>query len=147
MTLLFTRQYAALFLMLTLGTALTAQHQELQERPHIWRGHQYIKEDSGSLLNAFKNGFMEGHFRYFLSATDNASGLTDYYAQAGGGGIRYESAPYKGFRFAVSGFFIFNMGSSDLALNKFNSFLESNSSIHPSSICKMAECVQQGWKV
>jgi hypothetical protein len=115
MTLLFPRRFAALFLMLALGGALTAQHQELQERPHIWRGHQYIKEDSGSLLHAFKKGSMEGHFRYFLCVTDNKPGLTDYHAQATGGGIRYETAPFHGFRFALSGFFIFDLGSSNLA--------------------------------
>jgi hypothetical protein len=47
-------------------------------------------------------------------ATDNESGLTDYFANAGGGGIRFETARFKGFQFGVSGFYIFNLGSSDL---------------------------------
>jgi hypothetical protein len=45
--------------------------------------------------------------RYFLMATDNQKGLTDYFANALGGGLRYETAPYHGFQIAASGFFCF----------------------------------------
>ena len=48
--------------------------------------------------------------------TDNQVELSDYYALAGGGGIRYETAPYHGLQFAVSGFYIFNLASSDLGI-------------------------------
>ena len=41
-------------------------------------------------------------------ATDNKKGLTDYYAQAIGGGLKYETAPFKGFQAGIGGFFIFN---------------------------------------
>jgi hypothetical protein len=103
-----------LLLFILTGNWLGAQHQEIHEKPKIWRGKHNLTEDSGSLLHAFKSGTMEGHFRYFFSATDNGHGLSDYYAQAGGGGIRYESGSFHGFQFTVSGFFIFNIGSSDL---------------------------------
>jgi|JI10StandDraft_1071094.scaffolds.fasta_scaffold03865_3 hypothetical protein len=91
-----------------------AQHQELQEKPGIWKSASENTPDSNTLLNAFRRGNFNGHFRYFFMATDNESGLTDYFANAGGGGIRYETARFKGFQFGVSGFYIFNLGSSDL---------------------------------
>ncbi|HSK13614.1 MAG TPA: OprD family outer membrane porin [Phnomibacter sp.] len=82
-----------------------------------WRGSKIKtdKIDSTSLLYAFRNGEFNGNFRYFFMATMNQDSLTDYYANAAGGGIRYETAPFKGFQFAISGYFIFNVGSSDLS--------------------------------
>lgn len=70
--------------------------------------------DSGSVFHAFKKGKLDGHFRYFGMATINEGNLSDYYANAIGGGIKYETAAYKGFRMGISGFFIFNIGSSNL---------------------------------
>src|SRR5688500_6782221 len=83
--------------------------------------------DTTTLLHALKTGQIQGHFRYFFMATDNKTGLSDYYANAVGGGIKYESAPYKGFQLGVSGFFIFNIGSSELskpdpATNQFSKY-------------------------
>jgi hypothetical protein len=69
---------------------------------------------SNTLLQSFKKGVFHGQFRYFFMATDNAPGLSDYFANAGGGGVRYESASFHGFHFGAGGFFIFNLGSSDL---------------------------------
>lgn len=91
-----------------------AQHQELITKPDMWKGKQNNQLDTSSLLYAFKSGTVNGHFRYFFMATDNAKGLTDFHANAAGGGIRFETAKFKGFQFAVSGFYIFNIGSSDL---------------------------------
>lgn len=93
---------------------LFAQHQEIGEKGQTYKGKKEFPSDTSSLLAAFKRGHINGHFRYFFMATDNTSGLTDYFANAGGGGIRYETASFKGFQFAVSGFYIFNIGSSDL---------------------------------
>jgi hypothetical protein len=101
--------------MLLTGTIVYAQHQEVSETPVMYKGIQTETVDTTSLLSAFKRGHMNGHFRYFFMATDNAKGLTDYYANAAGGGIRFETAGFHGFRFAVSGFYTFNIGSSDLA--------------------------------
>jgi hypothetical protein len=91
-----------------------AQHQEIGEKPGIWKEKQSF--DSNSLLYAFKKASINGHLRYFFMATDNAPGLTDYYANAGGGGLRFETAKFHGFQFGVSGFFTYNIGSSNLAL-------------------------------
>lgn len=71
--------------------------------------------DSNSLRAAFINGKTEVRFRYFLMITDNKKGLTDYYANAVGGGLKYETAKFHGFQAGVGGFFIFNIGSSNLS--------------------------------
>jgi len=94
--------------------SLFAQHQEITARPDMWKGKQENMLDTNSLLYAFKSGTVNGHFRYFFMATDNRKTLTDYHGNAVGGGIRFETAKFKGFQFAVSGFYIFNIGSSDL---------------------------------
>ena len=91
-----------------------AQHQELNEKPEIYKGVKIKDSDPRSLQHAFKNGSINGHFRYFFMATENEKELTDYHAHAAGGGIRFESAPFHGFQVAVSGFYIFNLGSSGL---------------------------------
>lgn len=70
--------------------------------------------DTTSLLAAFKRGKTSGYFRYFFMGTQNEGKLTNYYAHAAGGGIHFETAPFHGFRFGISGFYIFNIGSSEL---------------------------------
>ena len=108
------------YCLITIGCALiyaspmVAQHQEVNEKPGAWKGNESESIDSNSVLHAFKTGVFEGHLRYFFSATDNNGNLSDYYANAAGGGIRYETGKFHGFQFGVSGFFIFNIGSSDL---------------------------------
>ncbi len=67
------------------------------------------------LLDYFTGGNSHGHFRYYFMATDNAPGLTDYYANAFGGGLGFTNLPFHGFQLGVSGFYIFNVGSSNLA--------------------------------
>lgn len=101
-------------LMLLAVNIVYAQHQELSEKPEMYKGRQVQTTDSTSILSAFKRGHFNGHFRYFLMSTQNEKGLTDYYAHAAGGGLRYETAVFHGFQFAVSGFYTFNIGSSDL---------------------------------
>ncbi len=94
---------------------LIAQHQELSEKPEMYKNKQVQTIDTTSLLYAFKKGRINGHFRYFFMSTQNKKGLTDYYAHSAGAGIRYETARFHGFQFALSGFYIFNIASSDLA--------------------------------
>jgi len=86
---------------------LFAQHQEIGEQPSIWKEKKQ-GTDSTSLLHAFRNGNMSGHLRYFFMATDNEKMLSDYVAHAAGGGIKFETAPLKGFQLGISGFFTFN---------------------------------------
>ncbi|MGZ8556993.1 MAG: OprD family outer membrane porin [Chitinophagaceae bacterium] len=96
------------------GSSVYAQHQEILEKPKMYKGTQEQTEDTTSLLSAFKRGRFNGHFRYFFMATENKKGLTDYYANAAGGGLHYETARFHKFQFALSGFYIFNIGSSQL---------------------------------
>lgn len=81
-----------------------------------WRGskNKHKDADSTSLLYAFRQGEFHGHFRNFFMATINENNLTDYYANAIGGGLRYETAPFKGFQFAISGYFTHNIFSNNL---------------------------------
>lgn len=95
--------------------AATAQHQELHEKPALWKEKEH-ETDSTSILSAFKKGTFSGHFRYYFMATNNASGLTDYFANAAGGGIKFETGKFKNFQVGVSGFFVFNIGSSNLTI-------------------------------
>ncbi|HEX5624725.1 MAG TPA: OprD family outer membrane porin, partial [Saprospiraceae bacterium] len=94
---------------------LFGQHQELNEPPKTYKLEEQESENKKSLLSAFRQGKVRGHFRYYFLATDNQNPLTDYYANAAGGGIHYETGSYQGFRFGLSGFYIFNIGSSDLS--------------------------------
>jgi hypothetical protein len=48
-------------------------------------------------------------------ATNNESGLSDYFANALGGGVKFETAKFHNFQFGVSGYYIYNIGSSDLS--------------------------------
>jgi hypothetical protein len=102
-------------LCILLTTTVKAQHQELSEKASMYKGKKEDAVDSTSLLSAFKRGQVNGHFRYFFMHTNNQSGLSDYYANAAGGGLRFETARFHGFQFAVSGFYTFNIGSSNLA--------------------------------
>jgi hypothetical protein len=92
-----------------------AQHQEINEKPGLWKEKEN-EADSTSFLFAFRRGTFSGHFRYYFMATDNKKGLTDYYANAAGGGIKFETGRFKNFQVAVSGFFVYNIGSSDLSV-------------------------------
>jgi hypothetical protein len=101
--------------LLFVSLQVTAQHQELNEQPNLWKSDSSKPDTRRSLLQAFQQGKANGHFRSFLLGTDNAEGLSDYYALAVGGGLRYETAPYHHLQFAVSGFYIFDLRSSDLS--------------------------------
>ncbi len=97
-------------------TSVLAQHQEVSERPEMYKGKGKDSADSKSVLGAFKNGSVQGHFRYFNMITLNEKDLTDYYANAAGGGLRFETAKFHNLQFGISGFYIFNIGSSDMTI-------------------------------
>lgn len=100
---------------LSISLTVLAQHQELNEKPALWKEKEN-DADSTSILSAFRKGTFSGHFRYYFMATDNTGGLTDYYANAAGGGIKFETGKFKNFQVGVSGFFVFNIGSSNLSI-------------------------------
>lgn len=79
-----------------------AQHHDLDRNATMWAGKKRPHvQDTLSLLQSFKSGTTHGHFRYYFMATDNTEELTDYYANAIGGGIRYELHLTKDFNFAL----------------------------------------------
>ncbi|MFZ9386756.1 MAG: OprD family outer membrane porin [Chitinophagaceae bacterium] len=96
------------------ATASFSQHQELNEKPGIWKDKE-SEADSNSIQSAFRRSKFSGHFRYYYMNTQNREGLTDYYAHAAGGGIKLETGRFKNFQLGISGFFVFNIGSSDLS--------------------------------
>jgi hypothetical protein len=71
--------------------------------------------DTTTLRHALRKGRFDAHFRLYYMTTQNEADLSDYYALAFGGGVKYETGAYKGFRFGVGGFFTWNLASSDLA--------------------------------
>lgn len=71
--------------------------------------------DTNNLQYFFRQGTFYGHARYFFMATDNSDQLSDYYANAFGMGIGYETGSFKNFQVGISGNFIYNLNSSDLA--------------------------------
>jgi hypothetical protein len=73
------------------------------------------QENDSSLTSRLSQGKFSGHARTFFMATVNEGALTDYYAWAIGAGIRYESPEIERFKVGVSGFFIYNVASSDLS--------------------------------
>ncbi|MGI9191048.1 MAG: hypothetical protein ACR2IL_02925 [Chitinophagaceae bacterium] len=107
------RRILFLFLINLLPSLAKAQHQALDEKPAIWKSDTAKAPDDG-IQALFKKANFSGHFRYMFMATDNAKGLSDYYANALGGGLRMETQAWHGFRLAVSGFYSFNIGSSNL---------------------------------
>ena len=110
---MFSKSRLLLLALLCLVFTASAQHQEIDEDPEIWKAREKAGVDTNSFLHAFKHGTASGHLRYFFMVTDNEKGLSDYYANAAGGGLKFETAKFKGFQMGISGFFTFNVGSSD----------------------------------
>ena len=104
-----------LVVVFVVSISLNAQHQEINEKPQVWKGKQNdsLNKSEDNFLQAFKKGHASGHFRYFFMNTQNQGELTDYYANAIGGGLKFETAKFHNFQFGVSGFYIFNIGSSN----------------------------------
>ena len=94
----------SLLLCFLIPAIVLAQHQEVSERPEMYKGRDIDSADSRSVLGAFKSGRVQGHFRYFNMITLNEKDLSDYYANAAGGGLRFETAKFHNFQFGISGF-------------------------------------------
>jgi hypothetical protein len=90
----------------------------LSSTKSILAQHQYsspIVTDTNSLRSKLLKGKVEVRFRMYMMTTDNTSLLTDYSALAFGGGLHYESGEWNGLSLGVSGFFIWNLASTDLS--------------------------------
>jgi hypothetical protein len=78
--------------------------------------HHEVARDTNSLSHFFEKGRFYGHARTYLSGTVNQGDLTDYHAVGIGAGIGYETPIFlKHFQVGLSGFFMFNLLSSDLS--------------------------------
>jgi hypothetical protein len=71
-------------------------------------------KDSLCLKECFLSAHWEAHTRTFFMSTINEGALKDDYALASGAGIGVLTKPIYGFQVGVSGFFIYNMISSDI---------------------------------
>jgi hypothetical protein len=85
---------------------------------HTQEIHSYsgAEKDTNTIKHFFENGRFYGHVRSYNSATVNQKDLSDYYAWGLGAGIGYETPTFlRHFQLGMSGFFILNVASSDLA--------------------------------
>jgi hypothetical protein len=73
------------------------------------------KSKRTSIAEFFKQSKWEFHARTFFMATVNEGELKDDYAMAQGAGIGLITKPIKGLQFGMSGYFNFNLFSSDIA--------------------------------
>lgn len=96
-----------LFLLLIFSIPLSAQS-PVPETPQA--GHL---PDTFSLQRIFGGGRTRGQLRQFTMLTDNAPGLSDYYAVAAGAALRYETRPWRGWRLTMGGQFVTDLSSSD----------------------------------
>lgn len=77
---------------------------------------QEVEKDTNTLSHFLKKGRLYGHARSYMAGTINQGDLTDYHAWGIGAGIGYETPKFfKHFQVGLSGFFMFNLRSSDLS--------------------------------
>ncbi len=78
----------------------------------------YAQQDSTRktmrLQDAFLKGNVHGRFRSVYLTDINDGALTDFYAVAAGGALKFETAGFHGFYAGVGGSFTYNLSSSDL---------------------------------
>lgn len=75
-----------------------------------------VEKDTNTLSHFFEKGRFYGHARSYMAGTINQGDLTDYHAWGIGAGIGYETPKFfKHFQVGLSGFFMFNLKSSDLS--------------------------------
>jgi hypothetical protein len=78
------------------------------------------------LLRFFLDGHLHGNIRNFTMSTINKGELNDYYANAMGASIHYETGTFKGFKLGLNGIFVHRIFSNDL--NKVDSTVGKSSS-------------------
>ena len=82
-------------------------------------GEEPTVEGKGKVFHSLKDFIKQSdwhlHSRTFLMATVNEGGLKDDIALAQGAGIGLLTKPIKGFQLGLSGYFIFNVASSNIA--------------------------------
>lgn len=109
--------------------------------------HQVIPGDTATLWQAIKKGNITAQGRYYFMTTNNQDSLTDYWAHAAGGKIKYQSARFKHFDFGLSFSFAGNIASPDLVtpdpttnqLNRYESGLFDVTDLTKKSVVRMDE--------
>ena len=71
-------------------------------------------EEPKKLVYYFSNGHFTGQIRDYTMTTVNAGSLRDYYANAIGASIHYETLPFKGVSVGLNGIFVYRAFSNDL---------------------------------
>ena len=67
-----------------------------------------------NVLHYFSSGILTGQIRDFSMSTMNHDELSDFYANAIGASIHYETLPFEGFSVALNGIFVYRTFSNDL---------------------------------
>lgn len=75
---------------------------------------EHNEEKIESLKDFFTQGHIHGHIRNYSMATINEGSLKDYWTNATGGAIKFETANWKGLQFGVKGIFTYQTLSADL---------------------------------
>ena len=73
-----------------------------------------VKVKPKSLQDFLRSGNFFGHARWYSMITNNSSNYSDYFANAIGVGIGYETGIYRNFQLGISGYAIYDVYSSDL---------------------------------
>jgi len=107
MKFIFRRKSLLAILMLFATIVVNAQEQEADSIPNA-------KHKITSMQDFMKQSEWHFHSRTFFMSTINEGALKDDYTLAQGAGIGLITNPIKGFQLGVSGYFIFNIASSDL---------------------------------
>lgn len=91
----------------------TLHHQNDMFQPD---GSEFVKggNNASSLKDFCGKGHIHGHFRNYFMYTVNEGQLLDYWSNAMGGALAYESAIWKGFQFGVKGIFSYRTLTSNL---------------------------------
>ena len=109
--------------LLLLGTLLLGPRPSLQGQHHtasIQIHSETASDQEGSQRQItrakefFAFGTITGHLRNYFMTTLNRGGLTDYYSNAIGGAMRFDSPEFHGFHFGAAGIFTYKAFSSDL---------------------------------
>lgn len=78
---------------------------------HLSQAQEKVRDTT--LISILKEGKINVHVRNYFMNTINTNGK-DYYTDAIGGSLSYESKAYKGFSIGVAGIFTYKAFSSDL---------------------------------
>lgn len=98
---------------LILSMGLFAQHEIDYPDEHRKFG-VHTNDSVHSIKDFFTRGIAHGHIRNYTMGTIHEGSLKDYWTNAIGGALRYETAEWNGLSFTVKGIFTFEAFGMDL---------------------------------